>query len=419
MYPRNAASPPSVAVGAIYAVADGTIQTSGASVRVLTAGGAWGAGAGTLSYDTTSGCIFYAPTQGETNGEWFIVAVYKASCTSASVTVVTSASATAGKAVVSSNEDKTGYTASTVSDKTGYALTSVYDAAKTAAQAGNQMDLVNAPNATALTAIGAKVEAMVLDEGDATALLAAIAAKVEEFLINEGDATATLAAIAAAIRTNLAVELARIDAAISSRLATAGYTAPDNASVTAIKSKTDQLNFTGTDVKATLDGETATLPATPPEGYGSELTEEQIDEIAAAVAAGAVVPNVTFSVRSTVSSGQVVSDNITHYQFDKFGPKQFTIQDEADDPIDVSGCDLVFLVYAIGRPGTVLWSLSSADGEITVGGTDNNQVVVLATDDADTDTPGVFRYKLQDTTTDRTLARGVLTITEEADVPSV
>lgn len=41
--------------------------------------------------------------------------------------------------------------------KTGYALTSAYDPAKTAAQAGNQMDLVNAPNATALTAIGLAV----------------------------------------------------------------------------------------------------------------------------------------------------------------------------------------------------------------------------------------------------------------------
>jgi len=41
----------------------------------------------------------------------------------------------------------------TVSDKTGFALTAAYDAAKTAAQAGNQMDLVNSPNATAVAAI--------------------------------------------------------------------------------------------------------------------------------------------------------------------------------------------------------------------------------------------------------------------------
>jgi len=84
---------------------------------------------------------------------------------------------------------------------------------------GNQMDLIDAPNATALTAIGARLEAMILDEGDATALLAAIAAKVEEFLINDGDASATLAAIAAAVRTNLTTELGRIDAAVSSRAA--------------------------------------------------------------------------------------------------------------------------------------------------------------------------------------------------------
>lgn len=38
--------------------------------------------------------------------------------------------------------------------------------------------------------------------------------------------------------------LTNLDAAISSRLATAGYTAPDNAGITAIKAKTDQLIFT-------------------------------------------------------------------------------------------------------------------------------------------------------------------------------
>jgi hypothetical protein len=44
--------------------------------------------------------------------------------------------------------------------------------------------------------------------------------------------------------TGLAAIFARTDVATSSRLATSGYTAPDNASVTAIKAKTDSLNFT-------------------------------------------------------------------------------------------------------------------------------------------------------------------------------
>ena len=46
---------------------------------------------------------------------------------------------------------------------------------------------------------------------------------------------------AAQVRTELAPELARIDVATSTRLAGASYTAPDNASVTAIKAKTDNL----------------------------------------------------------------------------------------------------------------------------------------------------------------------------------
>ena len=51
----------------------------------------------------------------------------------------------------------------------------------------------------------------------------------------------TASAIASQVRTELAVELGRIDAMISSRLAAAGYTAPDNAGVAAIKAKTDNL----------------------------------------------------------------------------------------------------------------------------------------------------------------------------------
>ena len=95
-YPRNAASPPVIAVGAIYLLADGTIQTTGASARVKTGSGAWGAAAGTLACDATSGVWTYTPTQAETDAESFLVAIYKASSTAAQVTVATSASATAG-----------------------------------------------------------------------------------------------------------------------------------------------------------------------------------------------------------------------------------------------------------------------------------------------------------------------------------
>lgn len=51
----------------------------------------------------------------------------------------------------------------------------------------------------------------------------------------------TATANAAAVRTELATELARIDAATSTRLASVGYVAPDNANISAIKAKTDNL----------------------------------------------------------------------------------------------------------------------------------------------------------------------------------
>jgi hypothetical protein len=50
------------------------------------------------------------------------------------------------------------------------------------------------------------------------------------------------ASIAAATRSELAVELARVDSSISTRLAGSAYTAPANSDVAAIKAKTDALN---------------------------------------------------------------------------------------------------------------------------------------------------------------------------------
>lgn len=65
------------------------------------------------------------------------------------------------------------------------------------------------------------------------------------------DTSATLTALTAlvddlesrltAVRAGLLDNLSNLDAAITSRLATAGYTAPDNASITAIKAKTDLI----------------------------------------------------------------------------------------------------------------------------------------------------------------------------------
>lgn len=97
MYPRNAASPERIAIGPVVLIADGTVQTSGVTVRVIPSGGSEADGAGTTAY-STDGVVIYTPTQAETNYTSFVLIAKKTACIPASVTVVTSASSTAGHA---------------------------------------------------------------------------------------------------------------------------------------------------------------------------------------------------------------------------------------------------------------------------------------------------------------------------------
>jgi hypothetical protein len=94
MYPRNAASPPRLALGAVVQISDGAVQTSGVSVKVRPEGGAAAAGGGTVAYE--EGIVLYTPTQAETNYTAFAVIAYKTGCVPVSLAVVTTANATPG-----------------------------------------------------------------------------------------------------------------------------------------------------------------------------------------------------------------------------------------------------------------------------------------------------------------------------------
>ncbi len=96
MYPRNAASPERIAIGAVVLIADGTVQTSGVSIKVKPQGASASAGGGTTSYE--EGIVAYLPTQAETDYTSMQIIAYKTGCIPASVTVVTSASAVPGHA---------------------------------------------------------------------------------------------------------------------------------------------------------------------------------------------------------------------------------------------------------------------------------------------------------------------------------
>ena len=96
MYPKNAASPQRIAIGAVVQISDGAVQTSGVSVSVMPQGGAAGASGGTVAYE--QGIVHYIPTQAETNYASFILIAYKTGCIPVSATIVTTASAVAGYA---------------------------------------------------------------------------------------------------------------------------------------------------------------------------------------------------------------------------------------------------------------------------------------------------------------------------------
>lgn len=113
---------------------------------------------------------------------------------------------------------------------------------------------------TERTAVANEVEAQIIDDTDAERVLTAITDKIAS--VNPSLDDLTLAGIASAVRAELTVELARIDAAISSRLAAAGYTAPANADVAAIKAKTDNLPSDPAD-QSILASLIAGLPAAP------------------------------------------------------------------------------------------------------------------------------------------------------------
>jgi hypothetical protein len=88
------------------------------------------------------------------------------------------------------------------------------------------------------------------------------------------------ASVASAVRTEMdsnSTKLANLDATISSRLASASYTAPANSDISAIKSKTDNLPSDPADqslLEAAIAGITAPSANTVASAVRSELTAE-------------------------------------------------------------------------------------------------------------------------------------------------
>jgi hypothetical protein len=264
VYPRNAASPPEISVGSLVSTTDGSLATTGASVRVKS-GGSWAAGAGTLSCDATSGIWSYVPTQGETNASHFIVAVYRSGHVSIERTVVTTVSDVAGYAGLDWSQVRAASTTVTLSGTTVKTATDIevdtqdIQSRLPAALSGGRIDASVgayqtglAPLSAASTAsavwdaliasytvsgsFGARVvrtdaassgnELKITGSGHAAAVVhdcepnsvpedAFLSGAVSARVL----ATDAAAEVATSVRSELAVELGRIDATVDSRAA--------------------------------------------------------------------------------------------------------------------------------------------------------------------------------------------------------
>lgn len=183
MYPKNAASPERISVGAVILISDRTVQTSGVSITVVPQGGTTAAGGGTTSYE--QGVVFYVPTQAETNYSSFIITAYKASCLPVSVTVVTTASSTSGK-VVLSGETHTSAVIPTVTTLAGHT-----------AQTGDCYARLGAPS-------GASVSADIAAAKSDTAAILVDTADIQPKI---GSPAASVAADIAAVKAETAIIL--------------------------------------------------------------------------------------------------------------------------------------------------------------------------------------------------------------------
>jgi hypothetical protein len=247
-------------VGYVYDTTTNALQTSGVSARVKTGTGSWGAAAGTLDCDTTSGAWTYTPTQAETDATAFSVSLLKAGCSGVGMTVITGRSANAGYVApdwgqvlnASSINNLSNTTVKSVTDSVSANVTQwAGGALPTIPTAGENADAVwdeAYAGHTAAGTYGGRIPRS--DSSNVQIKLTGskhIACDVHElqpavieaqhFALGAIDANAVAAdassEIATAVRTELAVELARIDVTVGSRLATIAYTSPPSATTVA------------------------------------------------------------------------------------------------------------------------------------------------------------------------------------------
>ncbi len=355
MYPRDAASPPEIAVGAVVQISDGAVQTSDTTTKVKPKGGAWTAAGGTTSFGD-GGTATYIPIQAETNYESFMVEVYKSGCIPASATVVTSASATAGQTVVATNNDKTGYgladdaiTSAKFDESTAFPLKSADTGATAVARTGSGSDT--------LETLSDQMDALpagVRDVSNAAPAAGSLGEKVNS-AASAGDPLASSVPGAYEAGTAGYILGTNLDAKVSEAGGGAALTVEE------IRAEIDS-NSTRL---ASIDGKTTNLPSDPADQslviaatdailtrLGAPAGASMSDDIANIVAdLGTIVPTTDAPDAEVVAKGTVIAGSYVNCQTDD--NNQYTIA-----PVNPGGIDVELDFTIVGSRAPVSLSIN-------------------------------------------------------------
>lgn len=265
-----------------------------------------------------------------------------------------------------------------------------------------------------------------------------------------GGSAPTVGQIADQVRIELATELARVDTTISSRLASASYTAPDNATIgtAAAAAVTAASEAAGANTKAGAiqtilagitslaqwlgliagkqTGDTTARTELRATGAGSGTYDETTDSAQAIRDRGdaawtgsggggsstVVIGPVAATVRDVAiaaSTGGVIQP-LTMFKAQR-ATIIFAIVDGNEDPVDITGDALSFVIH--DADGTQIAEINSTNeaAQFVVGdsgavGATGDQLTLTIEPTENNQTPGDYEYKLWDTTLDAVLATG-------------
>jgi hypothetical protein len=236
---------------------------------------------------------------------------------------------------------------------------------------------------------------------------------------------------------------ARLDASISSRLAAGSYTAPDNAGIAAIKTKTDQLQFSSGRVIAHLSDPvmvdmSQSLPSNPTDGtIGKALTQAatQLDVAVSTRLATASytapdntsiaaiksqtdklrfdINNYVYAIADVHTTGvQVVVQPLTARVLSQRGDggtiilwQHARIRTSWHLNANLESHDLRLIIFSPDDPSAKACECSGSEISVTVQ-SDSSSVVTVDAADTKVPAPGSYKYILRDQTTDAVLIAG-------------